>query len=53
MALRVQARLPPDDVYIALNDAILKLTRPSLHLCLQRHAISRLPKADPEKPKKF
>src|SRR3546814_14794059 len=29
------------------------LTRSSLHRCLQRHGISRLPKADREKPKKF
>lgn len=27
--------------------------RSSLHRCLQRHGISRLPKADREKPKKF
>ncbi|ROT93427.1 IS481 family transposase [Altererythrobacter sp. FM1] len=53
VALRVQARLPLDDVYIALKDAIPHLTRSSLHRCLQRHGISRLPKADREKPKKF
>src|SRR3546814_4937228 len=29
------------------------LPRSSLHRCLQRHGISRLPKADREKPKKF
>jgi hypothetical protein len=29
------------------------LTRSSLHRCLQRHGISRLPKADREKPKTF
>jgi transposase-like protein len=32
---------------------IPQLTRSSLHRCLQRHGISRLPKADREKPKKF
>jgi transposase InsO family protein len=53
VALRVQARLPLDDVYIALKDVIPPLTRSSLHRCLQRHGISRLPKADREKPKKF
>lgn len=53
VALRVQARLSLDDVYIALKDVIPHLTRSSLHRCLQRHGISRLPKADREKPKKF
>ncbi|MCL6252304.1 IS481 family transposase [Altererythrobacter sp. KTW20L] len=53
VALRVQARLPLDDVFIALKDVIPHLTRSSLHRCLQRHGISRLPKADREKPKKF
>jgi hypothetical protein len=45
--------LPLDDVYIALKDVIPHLTRSNLHRCLQRHGISRLPKADREKPKKF
>jgi len=53
VALRVQARLPLDDVYIVLKDVIPHLSRSSLHRCLQRHGISRLPKADREKPKKF
>jgi len=53
VALRVQARLPLDDVFIALKDVIPHLTRSSLHRCLQRHGISRLPMADREKPKKF
>jgi hypothetical protein len=52
VALRVQAHLPLDDVYIALKDVIPHLTRSSLHRYLQRHGISRLPKADREKPKK-
>jgi transposase-like protein len=52
-ALRVQAGLPLDDVFIALKDVIPLLTRSSLHRCLQRHGISRLPKADREKPKRF
>ena len=50
---RVQARLPLDDVYIALKDVIPHLTRSSLHRYLQRNGISRLPKVDREKPKKF
>ncbi len=53
IVLRVQARLPLDDVYIALKDVIPHLTRSSLHRCLQRHDISRLPKSDREKPKKL
>lgn len=53
VALRVQARLPLDDVFVALKDAIPHLTRSSLHRCLQRHGISRLPKADREQPKRF
>lgn len=53
VALRVQARLPLDDVFTALKDVIPQLTRSSLHPCLQRHGISRLPKADREKLKKF
>jgi transposase-like protein len=53
VALRVHARLPLDDVFVALKDVIPTLTRSSLHRCLQRHGISRLPKADREKPKPF
>src|SRR3546814_4028829 len=37
VALRVQARLPLDDVFVALKDVIPHLTRSSLHRCLQRH----------------
>jgi transposase InsO family protein len=53
VALRVHTRLPLDDVFVALKDVIPALTRSNLHRCLQRHGISRLPKADREKPKKF
>jgi transposase InsO family protein len=42
-----------DDVYIALKDVIPHLSRSTLHRCLQRHGISRLPKADREEPKRF
>lgn len=34
VALRVQARLPLDDVFVALKDVIPRLTRSSLHRCL-------------------
>lgn len=53
VASRVQARLPLDDVYIAPKDVIPYLTRSLLHRCLKRHGISRLPKVDREKPRKF
>jgi hypothetical protein len=38
---------------MTLKDVIPQLTRSSLHRCLQGHGISRLPKVDREKPKKF
>ncbi len=53
VALRVQARSPLDDVYIARNDVIPHFTRSSLHRCLPRHCISRLPKGDREKARTF
>lgn len=53
VALRVQARLPLDGVFVALKDVIPRLTRSSLHRYLRRHGISRLPKADREKSKRF
>ncbi len=53
VALCVQVRLPLDDVFVALKDVIPHLTRSSLHRCLQRHGISRLPKVDRERPKRF
>ena len=53
VALRIRARLPLDDVYIALKDVIAHLSRSCLHRCLQRDGISRLPKTDRVKPKKF
>ncbi|OYR16292.1 putative integrase, catalytic region [Brucella grignonensis] len=53
VALRVQARLPLDDVYIALKDVIPHLSRSSLHRCLQPHGISHRPRGDREKLKKF
>ncbi len=41
---RRRTLLPLDDVMGCLRDAIPKLTRSSLHRCLVRHGISRLPK---------
>ena len=40
---RRRTLLPLDDVLGGLRDSIPKLTRSSLHRCLERHAISRLP----------
>ena len=40
---RRRTLLPLDDVLGCLRDSIPKLTRSSLHRCLERHAISRLP----------
>ncbi len=40
---RRQTLLPLDDVLGCLRDTIPKLTRSSLHRCLERHGISRLP----------
>jgi hypothetical protein len=44
VAFRIQTRLPLDDIFIALRPAIPRLTRSSLHRCLQHHGISRLPR---------
>jgi transposase InsO family protein len=45
--------LPPlDDCLYALQPSIPHLTRSSLHRCLQRHGISRLPQTDGDKPDK-
>lgn len=46
VALRRHTLLPLDDCLYALQASIPGLTRSSLHRCLQRHGISRLP--DPE-----
>jgi transposase-like protein len=53
VALRVQARLPLDDVYIALKDVIPHLTRSSLHRCLQRHGISACQKPTARSPRRL
>ena len=55
VAFRKHTLLPLDDCLYALQATIPHLTRSSLHRCLQRHGISRLPEVEGEKPvkKKF
>jgi transposase InsO family protein len=52
VALRRHTLLPLDDCLYALQPTIPHLTRSSLHRCLQRHGISRLPDVEGEKPAK-
>ena len=52
VALRRHTLLPLDDCLYALLPTIPTLTRSSLHRCLQRHGISRLPDVDGDKPAK-
>lgn len=52
LAFRKHTLLPLDDCLYALQNSIPHLTRSSLHRCLQRHGISRLPDVDNGKPKK-
>jgi len=53
VAFRPHTLLPLDDCLYALQPTISHLTRSSLHRCLQRHDISRLPQAEGDKePKK-
>ena len=53
VAFRRHTLLPLDDCLYALQATIPHLTRSSLHRCLQRHEISRLPEVTGEKePKK-
>ena len=55
IAFRRHTLLPLDDCLYALQPTIPHLTRSSLHRCLQRHGISRLPDVQGDKParKKF
>lgn len=55
VTFRRQTLLPLDDCLYALQPSIPNLTRSSLHRCLQRHGISRLPEIEGDKParKKF
>ena len=50
VAFRRHALLPLDDCLYALQPTIPRLTRSSLHRCLQRHGISRLPQGARRKP---
>src|SRR5215218_4105699 len=52
VAFRRHTLLPLDDCLYALQATIPHLTRSSLHRCLQRHGISRLPEVDGDKPDK-
>lgn len=52
VAFRRHTLLPLDDCLYALQPTIPKLTRSSLHRCLQRHGISRLPDVEGDKPAK-
>ncbi len=52
IAFRRHTLLPLDDCLYALQATIPHLTRSSLHRCLQRHGISRLPDIEGDKPAK-
>ncbi len=52
IAFRQYTLLPRDDCLYALQATIPNLTRSSLHRCLQRQGISRLPDVDGDKPAK-
>src|SRR5512132_2132650 len=52
VAFRKHTRLPLDDCLYALQPTIPHLTRSSLHRCLQRYGIGRLPDVEGEKPVK-
>src|ERR1700741_3976057 len=52
VAFRRHTLLPLDDCLYALQPTIPHLTRSSLHRCLQRHGISRLPEVEGTKASK-
>ena len=52
IAFRRHTLLPLDDCLYALQATIPHLTRSSLHRCLQRHGISRLPEVEGDKEPK-
>ena len=52
IAFRRHTLLPLDDCLYTLQPTIPHLTRSSLHRCLQRHGISRLPDVAGDKPDK-
>lgn len=54
VAFRQHTLLPLDDCLYALQASLPQLTRSSLHRCLQRHGINRLPQiGDKPAKKKF
>ena len=52
VAFRRHTLLPLDDCLYALKPTLPHLTRSSLHRCLRRHGISRLPQVGGDKPQK-
>ena len=52
VAFRRHTLLPLDDCLYGLQPTIPHLTRSSLHRCLERHGISRLPEIEGDKPQK-
>jgi len=52
VAFKRHTLLPLDDCLYSLQATIPRLTRSSLHRCLQRHCISRLPEVGGSKPAK-
>jgi len=50
VAFRRHTLLPLDDCLYALQPSIPRLTRSTLHRCLQRHGIWRLPDLEGDKP---
>ena len=52
VAFRKHTLLPLDDCLYALQASLPHLTRSSLHRCLQRHGIARLPDVEGDKPAK-
>ena len=52
VAFRRHTLLPLDDCLYALQATIPRLTRSSLHRCLQRYGISRLPDTEGDKPRR-
>jgi hypothetical protein len=50
VAFRRMSQLPVDDCLYALQPTIPHLSRSSLHRCLQRHGLSRMPAMEGDKP---
>ncbi len=52
VAFRKHTLLPLDDCLYAHQATVPQLTRSSLHRCLERHGISRLPEVEGDKPRR-